>query len=265
MRHRPWAAGAAATADRGVPGDSTTSTMLAERASRRRARHDAARPARPALDRLSGSGVHVLQEKPLAHTLAEGQRLVEAASPLPAKIGICFQNRYNVVLTASRGAFSTPASWARSRVPTRRWSGRAPPTTTPRGRGAGAWANSGGGLLINQAIHTLDLVQWLLGDVIDIDGTGRHPQVPGRDRGGGHCRGAASRHATASRQSFYATLTAPHGTGPSRSSSTARTGPLTIRDGLTRRRGGTARVDQLRQSARCRPAGAPTGACPTRC
>ena len=34
----------------------------------------------------------------------------------------------------------------------------------------GTWSESGGGLLINQAIHTLDLIQWFLGDVVDIAG-----------------------------------------------------------------------------------------------
>ena len=34
----------------------------------------------------------------------------------------------------------------------------------------GRWATAGGGLLINQAIHTLDLVQWLVGDVVGVQG-----------------------------------------------------------------------------------------------
>jgi UDP-N-acetyl-2-amino-2-deoxyglucuronate dehydrogenase len=40
-------------------------------------------------------GVHVILEKPLAHTLDEGQRLVEAAERGSAKIAVCLQNRYN--------------------------------------------------------------------------------------------------------------------------------------------------------------------------
>lgn len=56
-------------------------------------------PSLAALER----GVHVLQEKPLAHTLAEGERLVEALGAASApradggagapKVAICFQNR----------------------------------------------------------------------------------------------------------------------------------------------------------------------------
>lgn len=37
-------------------------------------------------------GVNVIVEKPLAHTLEEGNRLAEVAKGSPAKIGVCFQN-----------------------------------------------------------------------------------------------------------------------------------------------------------------------------
>jgi predicted dehydrogenase len=34
----------------------------------------------------------------------------------------------------------------------------------------GTWAGGGGGLLMNQAIHTLDLMQWMIGDVVSVKG-----------------------------------------------------------------------------------------------
>ena len=34
----------------------------------------------------------------------------------------------------------------------------------------GTWSGGGGGLLMNQAIHTVDLLQWLLGDVTSVSG-----------------------------------------------------------------------------------------------
>ena len=125
----------------------------------------------PSLTALA-AGVHVLQEKPLAHTLEEGRRLVDAVAAAPAdgpKVGICFQNRYNLAsqrlhemlgsgeLGAVRGAWASVV-WTRSADYYRAKPWR------------GTWANSGGGLLINQAIHTLDLVQWLLGGVERTDG-----------------------------------------------------------------------------------------------
>jgi len=35
----------------------------------------------------------------------------------------------------------------------------------------GTWIGGGGGLLMNQAIHTLDLLQWLVGDVESVAGS----------------------------------------------------------------------------------------------
>ena len=56
-------------------------------------------------------GVHVIVEKPLAHTLAEGRRLVDVASAGSAKIAVCFQNRYNATSQAMHCAAVDPASW----------------------------------------------------------------------------------------------------------------------------------------------------------
>lgn len=157
-----------------------------------------------------GRGVHVIQEKPLAHTLAEGQRLVDAVAAMPAgspKVGICFQNRYNVSsqelrrlldsgeLGAIRGAYASVV-WTRSadyyRV--KPW--------------RGTMAESGGGLLINQAIHTLDLVQWFLGDVTDIVGhvaTNKFGDVIEVE----DTAEMLLTHANGVQTSFFATLTAP--------------------------------------------------------
>ena len=115
-------------------------------------------------------GIAVLQEKPLAHTVAEGQLLVDAAAAHPdVKIGICFQNRYNAPIAAMKkllaagelgavlGASAT-VLWERSGAYylAKPWRGR--------------WDTSGGGMLMNQAIHTVDLMQWLLGEVDDVKG-----------------------------------------------------------------------------------------------
>ncbi|TDD86161.1 Gfo/Idh/MocA family oxidoreductase [Saccharopolyspora karakumensis] len=128
-----------------------------------------------ALDLLD-AGVHVLVEKPLAHTLDEAERLVEAAERSRSRVGVCFQNRYNATAQAAREVLdSGELGSVLGATATVLW------TRTPdyylakpwRGR----WATAGGGLLINQAIHTLDLVQWLVGDVVEVQGrasTRRH-------------------------------------------------------------------------------------------
>ncbi|MCT1458823.1 Gfo/Idh/MocA family oxidoreductase [Aestuariimicrobium sp. p3-SID1156] len=115
-------------------------------------------------------GIHVLQEKPLAHTLADGERIAAAAAASDAQCGVCFQNRYNAPIQALKqaldagelgavnGAYGS-VIWARTPdyYDDRPWRGR---------RSA-----SGGGLLINQAIHTLDAMAWLLGEPDQVAGT----------------------------------------------------------------------------------------------
>lgn len=162
-------------------------------------------------------GVHVLQEKPLAHTLAEGTRLVEALGSLSAaradggagapKIAICFQNRYNrgsqelARLLAGGELGEVRGAWA-SVV----WSRTAEYYAAKPWRGT--WANSGGGLLINQAIHTLDLVQWLMGPVERTEGTVSQKKFEGvievEDTAD-----LVLHHASGVTTTFYATLTAP--------------------------------------------------------
>ena len=155
-------------------------------------------------------GVHVLQEKPIAASLADAQRLADAAAALPAggpKIGICLQNRYNVSaqelrrlldsgeLGAVRGAYASVV-----------WTRTADYYTSKPWRGSRE--RSGGGLLINQAIHTLDLVQWFLGDVSDVSG-----HVATRKFGGvmevEDTAELLLTHAGGVQTTFYATLTAP--------------------------------------------------------
>ncbi|WP_425862498.1 Gfo/Idh/MocA family protein [Arthrobacter sp. TWP1-1] len=160
---------AAASAAHGVPGYADVVTMLDE------VRPDVvhictphnqhADPAIAALER----GVNVISEKPLASTLADGERLAAAAAASSARIGVCFQNRYNqaVVAMAERlasGEFgavqggSGTVMWSRTAdyYQSRPW--------------RGTWVGGGGGLLMNQAIHTLDLLQWMMGEVTAVSG-----------------------------------------------------------------------------------------------
>lgn len=118
-----------------------------------------------ALDR----GINVILEKPLAHTLAEGHRLVSSAARSSAKIGVCFQNRYNAPVQAMAALLSGGGLGAvTGAAATVMWSRRAAYYLDRPWRGQ--WSTAGGGLLMNQAIHTLDLLQWLVGDVTEVRG-----------------------------------------------------------------------------------------------
>jgi len=122
-----------------------------------------------ALDCLD-AGVATLVEKPVAHRVEDADRLIAAARSRPdVKIGICLQNRYNATSRAARALIdkagpdavrggSATVLWHRDPAyyRARPWRGRR--------------HDSGGGVLINQAIHTVDLLDWLLGDVLRVRG-----------------------------------------------------------------------------------------------
>jgi predicted dehydrogenase len=127
-----------------------------------------------AIDSLD-AGVAVLVEKPVGHTVAEAERLIAAARRRPeVKVGVCLQNRYNTPVRAVRDLLESGELGAvRGASATLLWH-RAPEYYQAR-PWRGRKRDSGGGVLINQAIHTLDLLEWLLGDVVRVRGhTGRY-------------------------------------------------------------------------------------------
>ena len=160
---------AAASAAHGVPGFDDHRQLI------RDVRPDVVHVCTPhdqhvqiAIDCLD-SGVNVITEKPLAQNLVEGQRLIDASRRSPAKVAVCFQNRYNVgastmyrlLGTGELGAVVGAAAtviWSR------------PPAYYLDRPWRGRWATGGGGLLMNQAIHTVDLLQWLVGPVRTVRG-----------------------------------------------------------------------------------------------
>ena len=121
----------------------------------------------------------MLLEKPLAHRVADGERIVAAAESSGTRIGVCFHNRCNAVSVALRELLDSgrlgPVAAASATVLRH----RAEPCYRSRPWWA-AWATSGAGTMINQAIHTLDLLQWLPGDVVTVSGRASR-RVPIRD------------------------------------------------------------------------------------
>lgn len=116
------------------------------------------------------AGADVVMEKPVAHTLAEADRVVDAVARHPERrIAVCLQNRYNVAVRHAKKLLDSgetgPVAGASATVLWHR---------TPAYYAAKPWrgqrVRSGGGVLINQAIHTLDLLQWLLGAPTQVSG-----------------------------------------------------------------------------------------------
>ncbi len=112
-------------------------------------------------------GCHVLVEKPLTITGAAGERLVAAAAARDLRMGVVFQRRADPVFRHVAAAIHDGAL---GRVV-------AVGLTLPYHRGdayyasaawRGTWALDGGGVLMNQGIHLLDVLVWWFGDPDDV-------------------------------------------------------------------------------------------------
>jgi UDP-N-acetyl-2-amino-2-deoxyglucuronate dehydrogenase len=112
-------------------------------------------------------GLHVLTEKPIEISTERADALIEAAERSGVKLGVMFQDRVKPEILRLRewvcdGVIGKPllvdarVKWYRAQeyYEGSRW--------------RGTLALDGGGALINQAVHTVDLLLWLLGDVVRV-------------------------------------------------------------------------------------------------
>jgi UDP-N-acetyl-2-amino-2-deoxyglucuronate dehydrogenase len=109
-------------------------------------------------------GLHVLVEKPVDVTLEQADRLIEAARRANVSLGVFFQDRMQPDLVRLKRAVDSGVLGRPLLVSARvRW--YRPPEYYADSRWRGTWALDGGGALMNQGIHTVDLLLWLLGPV----------------------------------------------------------------------------------------------------
>src|SRR5712671_106185 len=112
-------------------------------------------------------GLHVLTEKPIEISTARADALIEAAKQSRVQLGVIFQDRTKphirqLKIWLDQGLLGRPlivdarVMWYR------------PPEYYSSSRWRGTFALDGGGALINQGVHTVDLLLWLLGDVVRV-------------------------------------------------------------------------------------------------
>ena len=109
-------------------------------------------------------GLHVLSEKPLDITTERADALIDACRAAGVKLGVFFQDRLRPAIIdikrmLDEGELGSPVMIS-GRV---KW--YRPPEYYSGSKWRGTWTLDGGGALMNQAIHTVDLVQWLFGPV----------------------------------------------------------------------------------------------------
>lgn len=111
------------------------------------------------------NGVHVIIEKPMAMSIADADEIIRESREKNVKVGVCHQNRFNIAVQETRRAIesgrmgklshgSIHVRWNRDRD----YYEQAP--------WRGTWKQDGG-TLMNQCIHGIDLLRWMLGDEVE--------------------------------------------------------------------------------------------------
>ncbi len=106
---------------------------------------------------ILGRNIHVLCEKPLAISHQELKAIRETAKNSRAQLGVCLQNRYEPNILRAKELADAEGVWAAYGDVV--WMRNADYYTSASWRGT--WREEGGGVMINQALHTLDLLQWI--------------------------------------------------------------------------------------------------------
>ena len=133
--------------------------------------------------RAAEAGKHVIVEKPIEVSLKRAQELIDACKKSKVQLAVIYQSRFLAEIAALKKQIDENRlgrlfmgdayiKWFRSQE------------YYESGAWRGTFALDGGGVLINQAIHTIDLLQWLMGDVECIFGqvgTFTHERLEGED------------------------------------------------------------------------------------
>jgi predicted dehydrogenase len=114
--------------------------------------------------RAANAGKHVVVEKPLEITLPRCDAIIDACNAAGVRLCTIFPSRFSTANRALKQAIDdgrfgrltlgdTYVKWWRTQA------------YYDSGGWRGTWQLDGGGALMNQAIHNVDLLQWLMGDV----------------------------------------------------------------------------------------------------
>jgi UDP-N-acetyl-2-amino-2-deoxyglucuronate dehydrogenase len=114
------------------------------------------------------AGKHVVIEKPVDVTLEATDRLLAAQRATGGKVAVVSQHRFDAATLAVQRAISAQqfGRLTTGSAEVRWWRSQ---SYYDSGGWRGTWELDGGGVLINQAIHSIDLLQWLMGRVVEVN------------------------------------------------------------------------------------------------
>lgn len=110
-------------------------------------------------------GVNLIIEKPMAMSIADADEIIKRSEENGVVVSACHQNRFNVAIQELRKAVEAGRFGRLSHGSIHvRWNRNQEYYEQAPWRGT--WAEDGGALM-NQCIHGIDLLRWMMGDEID--------------------------------------------------------------------------------------------------
>lgn len=110
-------------------------------------------------------GINVIIEKPIAMSMADAEEIIKTSREKHVKVSACHQNRFNLAVQKTYKALvdgrfgkishgSVHVRWNRNKE------------YYEQAKWRGTWAEDGG-CLMNQCIHGIDLLRWMMGTEVD--------------------------------------------------------------------------------------------------
>ena len=115
----------------------------------------------------AGAGKHVLVEKPMALSLADAEAMIAACDQAGVKLGVVLQSRTEPLFQRIHSAIQAgdlgDLTLGVVTMPYYR-----PQAYYDQAGWRGTWTLDGGGVLMNQGIHLVDLLIWYMGDPVEV-------------------------------------------------------------------------------------------------
>jgi UDP-N-acetyl-2-amino-2-deoxyglucuronate dehydrogenase len=132
---------------------------------------------------VAEAGAHVLIEKPMAVSLSDCDAMLDSARKNHVQLGVVSQRRFfppvlRMKAAMDAGKIGTPILATLTMLS---WRDEAYYRSDPW---RGKWSTEGGGVLVNQAPHQLDLLQWFMGPIQELSGVAsnlNHPTIEVED------------------------------------------------------------------------------------
>lgn len=117
--------------------------------------------------KAAAAGVHVLCEKPISISAESARGMIKAAEEAGVKLGVLFQRRFWPAAARIReaiddGRIGEPVLGDCSMILHR------DQAYYDSADWRGTWTTDGGGVLMTQGIHYIDLLQWYMGEVVEV-------------------------------------------------------------------------------------------------